>query len=47
MAKQKTTNSSKDVYDDDNIPEIDLPKKNSHISKSSCSVNNESNKEGK
>lgn len=28
MSRIKEKNSSKDVYDDDNIPEIDLPKKN-------------------
>jgi|GEM_PF-5735725 len=28
MSLIKEKNSSKDVYDDDNIPEIDLPKKN-------------------
>ncbi|WP_279237986.1 hypothetical protein [Candidatus Galacturonibacter soehngenii] len=29
MSHMKEKNSSKDVYDDDNIPEIDLPRKNS------------------
>lgn len=32
--KDKSTNSSKNIYDDDNIPEIDLPKNNSENSKS-------------
>lgn len=28
MSDMKSNNSAKNVYDDDNIPEIDLPKKN-------------------
>jgi hypothetical protein len=35
--KQKSSNNAKDIYDDDNIPEIDLPKKNSTLSESSSS----------
>lgn len=47
MPKQKSINSSKDIYDDDNIPEIDLPKKNSDLPESSCSEKDASKKEGK
>jgi hypothetical protein len=31
MSDNQLKNNSKNVYDDDNIPEIDLPKKNKQL----------------
>lgn len=45
MSHMKEKNSSKDVYDDDNIPEIDLPRKNT-VSSDSVSPKEDTKEEG-
>lgn len=47
MKNKKPIDSAKDEYDDDNIPEIDLPNKNVESSEKTSSNNNFSLEEGK